>query len=401
MWRGKARRCPSTVSIPLPSATSAPVVGPAAPPPYPALPYASGRLTEVPSSGGTAIGLRRATVHSRQTTAKTSLSLDGMVQVIEVVSSPGYPLVVTPEDAAVPDGPSSLATWVTNYRSDMTAWLSSIGAVLFRGFNVTTPEDYRSVALAAFPELRSYVGGDAPRSSVLDRIYEATSFSATDHLALHNELSYSGWWPTMLSFCCIQPAQRGGETTIADSRRVFRKIPEAVRRPFLDLGVTYHQHLRDESADSSIGKSWQATFQTTSRRAVEEYCRRNGMEYQWTSLGLRTSRTNPGALVELFPNSPPCWFNQADFWRAGFDPLKEREADPGVYDIEERLGCDAHFGDGTEIPMAFLVEVRQAYRDCEVAVNWQVGDVLLIDNRLAMHGRRPFEGQRHILVAMS
>jgi hypothetical protein len=34
-------------------------------------------------------------------------------------------------------------------------------------------------------------------------------------------------------------------------------------------------------------------------------------------------------------------------------------------------------------------------------VDWVAGDVLLIDNVLVAHGRRPFEGSRRVLVAMS
>ena len=32
--------------------------------------------------------------------------------------------------------------------------------------------------------------------------------------------------------------------------------------------------------------------------------------------------------------------------------------------------------------------------------NWRVGDVVLIDNFLVMHGRRPFRGQRRILASL-
>jgi hypothetical protein len=33
--------------------------------------------------------------------------------------------------------------------------------------------------------------------------------------------------------------------------------------------------------------------------------------------------------------------------------------------------------------------------------NWQRGDVMVVDNVLATHGREPFTGERRILVAMS
>jgi alpha-ketoglutarate-dependent taurine dioxygenase len=33
-------------------------------------------------------------------------------------------------------------------------------------------------------------------------------------------------------------------------------------------------------------------------------------------------------------------------------------------------------------------------------IPWQTGDVVLVDNFLAMHGRRPFEGQRRVLASL-
>ncbi|CAL9395764.1 hypothetical protein SUDANB6_01355 [Streptomyces sp. enrichment culture] len=33
-------------------------------------------------------------------------------------------------------------------------------------------------------------------------------------------------------------------------------------------------------------------------------------------------------------------------------------------------------------------------------MDWREGDILVIDNVLTAHGRRPFEGTRRILVAM-
>ena len=95
----------------------------------------------------------------------------------------------------------------------------------------------------------------------------------------------------------------------------------------------------------------------------------------------------------------PCWFNQADMWHATFDSVKDQEA--GTAPGEEALGCHAVYGDGGEIPIEDLHAVRSAYRRAEVAFPWQAGDLLALDNVLAMHGRKPFEGERRVLVAMA
>ena len=46
----------------------------------------------------------------------------------------------------------------------------------------------------------------------------------------------------------------------------------------------------------------------------------------------------------------------------------------------------------TEDELAFQAEARQ--------FDWQAGDVMLVDNMLASHARRPFTGARRVLVSM-
>lgn len=289
-------------------------------------------------------------------------------------------------------------SWLSASVDLISTLLVSAGAVLIRGLNIDDPHSFAEVARTLMGNLGNYVGGDAPRKAVTERVYDATSFAAEDDLSLHNELSYSGNWPKRLAFCALLTARRGGQTTVASGQSIYAELDPSVREPFEKHGVTYLQHLRNKRS-AGTGKTWQATFESESQFEVEQFCTRHGISFEWTSIGIRTSRTNPGVRLDS-ASGRPSWFNQADLWHAAFDHLKQRDLRSGEIDLTKQLGSHATFGDGNEIPVQYLHEVRRAYGQCEVAVEWQDGDVLVLNNELILHGRKSYVGPRQVLVAM-
>jgi hypothetical protein len=61
----------------------------------------------------------------------------------------------------------------------------------------------------------------------------------------------------------------------------------------------------------------------------------------------------------------------------------------------------ATFADESPIPNGYIEHIQERGLELAVDVPWRPGDLMLIDNILVAHGRRPFEGSRRVLMAMS
>lgn len=313
------------------------------------------------------------------------------------------PVLATPEDGAENGG---AVDWAGRHAAALQDIAQQVGVVLIRGLDVDTPEAFRAVCAAIEPELRRYTGGDSPRTGVGQDVYTSTEYDRSLEVLLHNELSYAGWSPRLVFFGCLLPSETGGETHLADGRKIYKALPERLRARFEEKGIVYLQHLWDADGAPGIGKSWQETFETDDRATAEAYLRESGMDWDWTDFGIRTRA--PHAAIRRHPKSGEmCWWNQADQWHRGLAGVKtsfgaddDPRFDPATAG-EETLGNHVTYGDGSEIAIEDLETVRAVSRSVEVAFPWQRGDVMLIDNILAMHGRKPYTGDRRVLVAMA
>lgn len=309
--------------------------------------------------------------------------------------SADLPLVVEPATNGERDT-EHLLDWLVAERAWTDARLLEHGALLLRGFNVQSPADFERFCTAIDSHLLNYAGGNSPREAVTGKVYTSTEYPARLEIPLHNELSYLLQWPRRLFFFCQQPPTEGGETHIADSRRILQAIDPAVRQRFTDKQVAYVQNLHE---GWGLGKSWQETFETDDRNVVEAQCRETDVEFRWTDQGLWTRSVCP-AVIEHPETGEAVWFNQADLWHVS---SRGRAYMEKLIDVlgENALPSNATYGDGTSISVEELDTVRRAYRATEVVFPWQQNDLLVLDNVLVAHGRKPFEGKRRILVAMA
>jgi alpha-ketoglutarate-dependent taurine dioxygenase len=114
---------------------------------------------------------------------------------------------------------------------------------------------------------------------------------------------------------------------------------------------------------------------------------------------LRTRQVRPAAAQHPITGEM-VWFNQAHLFHVSNLGSEMQESLYKVFD-EQDLPRNAYYGDGSPFSSEDLEEVRRAYKEATVVFSWQPGDILMLDNMLVAHGRRPYSGQRRILVALA
>ncbi|MBD3557661.1 TauD/TfdA family dioxygenase [Planktothrix sp. FACHB-1355] len=308
----------------------------------------------------------------------------------EFFSTGELPLVVIPKVPGL-----ALNQWIAREKNKIESDLKNFGAILFRGFDIFEVEHFEKVVKSFDPSLLSYKERSTPRTAVSDHVYTATEYPSDQYIPLHNENSYSHQFPLKLWFCCLVPPETGGETPIADSRRVFSRLEPELVRLFNEKKVLYCRNFT-----TGIDLDWRTAFQTESRAEVEKYCREAEIDFEWKSNGgLQTRQIRPATIRHPQTNEN-VWFNQAHLFHVSSlnESLKRDllETTPAG-----ALTRNAYFGDGSEISESILHEIRDVYGSCQIQFKWEKGDVLLVDNILTCHARNPFTGRRRIVVAMS
>jgi alpha-ketoglutarate-dependent taurine dioxygenase len=301
-----------------------------------------------------------------------------------------FPLVVEPAVENV-----NLVTWAAGQREFIEAELLKHGAVLFRNFNVKSAASFETFIETVSGELIEYHERSSPRSQVSGNIYTSTDYPPEQSIFLHNEQSYNSAFPLRIFFYCEEAAPQGGETPIADTRKIFARLDPLVRRRLIEKNYSYVRNFGD-----GCGLPWQTAFQTSDKSEVEAYCRANDIKFQWKDESrLRTSQVR--RVVGKHPRTgESVWFNHLTFFNVSTLLPEIRDALAAQF-TDEEMPNNTFYGDGSRIEPSVMDELREAYLSEKVCFPWRQDDVLMLDNMLSSHGRQPYCGPRKVLVGMA
>ncbi|MEU9701630.1 TauD/TfdA family dioxygenase [Streptomyces sp. NPDC047981] len=310
----------------------------------------------------------------------------------EAAPPPALPEIETTPSAGAGAG---AAAWAAEHASDVLAVVAEHGAAVVTGLDLRTVSDVEAVLGGlGVPPVRE-AEGFAARTPYADGVYSSAAWPARQPMCMHHELSYAGRFPGLLLFACLRAPGGGGATALADAAAVLEALPSAIVERFEQEGWLLTRAYHEE-----IGTSLTQAFGTTDPRAIDAYCRDNGIVTDWQPDGSLRTRQHRRAVVSHPRSGRRCWFNQVAF-------LNQWTMDPEVraFLIEEYgpegLPFNTSYGNGDGVASEAVEQINEVYEAHTVRRPWQDGDLMLVDNIRTAHSREPYEGPRQVVVAMA
>lgn len=300
------------------------------------------------------------------------------------------PLLIRPRASGI-----RLTDAVEQLRNLTDRHLLQCGGILFRDFVVENPAEFKAFATGFGHPLLSYEFGSTPRTQVEEGVYTSTEYPPHQSIPLHNEQAYTREWPMKIWFYSALVAEHGGETPIADSRAIYRRIDRSIRQRFSKKGLMYVRNF-----GNGLDVPWTQVFNSEDTSVVENYCRNHGIVYEWKEDGELRTRQTCQAVAQHPVTQDWVWFNQAHLFHVSNLESEVCGALLDVLDVED-LPRNVYYGDGSEIEDAVLDEIRAVLNEQTISFSWQQDDVMMLDNMLAAHARAPFQGPRKVVVAMA
>ena len=169
---------------------------------------------------------------------------------------------------------NSLLNYLSNHQHELKSNLANHGAIVIRGYQVKTPDQFQQVGFRIFPHLQNQYPGGAPRQKIAEYVWTASELPSYLPIPGHTELSYSpSDKPAYILFFCSQVAASGGETPVIDMKSILSDLPEQLQHKCSHnrlvtklFWVSKQRRLLDvrlwEWPWFSCAKSWKAVFNT-------------------------------------------------------------------------------------------------------------------------------------------
>jgi len=340
----------------------------------------------------------------------------------------------SPFDAARPDSllvgsPSgnnskeTLTAYLQRHKEEIKKLTIQHGAVLFRGFDIKSPQDFEDVALLIDNNLKNNYLGTSPRNAITKYAFSASELPPFYPIPQHCEMSFLPHPPRSLFFYCHVAPKENGETPICDFRKVYQQLKPEVREAFDKKGIKTIRNYDSPETGSKFNlwqlKRYDELFGTTDKDAIAKTCRENETEAEWLPSGKLRLINKQRAFIQHPVTNETVWYNHTQVFHKDSAAIEYRKIArrqknfkafafskftslmTALKKLTQKPGHEpmhVTFLDGTEIPRSYVKHLEDVIWNNMVFFPWQKGDVIAIDNYSTSHGRMPYDSPREIYV---
>jgi alpha-ketoglutarate-dependent taurine dioxygenase len=324
-----------------------------------------------------------------------------------------------------------LREFLSSNSSQIVMDIATHGAVLLRGFDLRSPQDFESavLAIANFQGINECLMSEPGRDVVKGTrfvLHTNSLYRTGGSLYLggfHSENYYSPDVPSYISFFCEQASQLGGETGLVNTAKLFSDLPEAVKTklteraywiiawPLAKMASRYGvnaQQMEQFCLDSGLpivtrqGQKYASMY----KPCVIEHplTKEHALAFNYSVELLKSGLDR--AIQRLFLPSylSKEWLLHRLSWRfpviGVLDKLDVLSRDPGtVWRSLFRTPFDVCVNEifDKEAVGRLAMSIRNRYS----SFKWRANDVLLVDNLKMAHGGMPGSGARTLRVLIT
>jgi len=204
-------------------------------------------------------------------------------------------------------------------------------------------------------------------------------------IGLHIENGNTPVCPDIVAFYSTKAAFEGSQTTICDGRAVYDKFDDALKTRWSQK-MTVKRRLPEELWKRYLANEHPAINEP------EEVTQEHILQFKAAIPNQDFSMNEDGSLdymLQVDPVRPSSLSQGMGFANAILGPSHNYEAP--TYTME----------DGSVVNSDEIEALRKIAETCTVEINWQDGDIAILDNTRIMHGRRAIKDQdRRLFIGM-
>lgn len=166
--------------------------------------------------------------------------------------------------------------------------------------------------------------------------------------------------------------------------------PEFVSR-LEEHGVIYTKVMGEKDDPTSpVGRGWQSAFSTKDKSVAEERAAKLGMRLEWMDDGVKVIMGPIPAIRYDGARQRKIWFNSM---LVAYRFPEDTQSNNAIVPVT--------FGNGLPLSAHAMGDIIKTLDEECVAIPWQKGDVMLLDNLAVLHSRRPLiKPPRRILASL-